>query len=117
MILVCYDGSADAQAAIDRAAQLIPGAETTVLTIWEPFFDAMTHSGSMGMGLGFVGTNVDDQKIDQASQEAALEAATEGAQRATAAGLSPSRGSPAGTAASPTRSLPRRPTWTPTPSF
>lgn len=87
MILVCYDGSADAQAAIDRAAQLMPGAEATVLTIWEPLLDAMTRGGSMGMGLGVTGPEVDDQMVDEASQRAALEDATEGAQRATAAGL------------------------------
>ena len=30
MVLICYDGSADAQAAIDRAGQLMPGSDATV---------------------------------------------------------------------------------------
>ncbi len=63
------------------------------------FLDAITHSGSMGMG--FDGTNVDNQKIDQASEEAALKTATEGAERARPRGLSPGRESPAATAPSP----------------
>lgn len=87
MILLCYDGSTDAQAAIDQAAHLMPNAEATVLTVWEPFVDIMTRSGSMGVGMGWAGTYADDQKIDGASRQAALETAREGAQRATAAGL------------------------------
>ena len=30
MVLICYDGSADAQAAIDGAGQLMPGSDATV---------------------------------------------------------------------------------------
>jgi nucleotide-binding universal stress UspA family protein len=89
MILVCYDGSADAQAAIDRVAQLTPGAEATVLTVWEPFMDSLARTGSLGVGLGTSGTYAfaDTQKIDAAKREAALVTASEGAQRATAASL------------------------------
>ena len=91
MILVSYDGSADAHAAIDRAAQLMPGAEATVLTVWEPFMDALARSGSMGMGMGMGMTGAyadgNPEKIDATSRAAALAAAAEGAQRATAAGL------------------------------
>ena len=50
MILLCYDGSADAQAAVDLAARAMPGAEVTVLTIWEPWLAAMARSNSMGAG-------------------------------------------------------------------
>lgn len=89
MILVSYDGSADAQAAIDRAAQLMPGAEATVLTVWEPFIDLLARSGGLGVGVGvgMAGSYADSEKIDAANGEAALASATEGAQRATAAGL------------------------------
>lgn len=87
MILLCYDGSTDAQAAIDHAAQLMGGTQATVLTIWEPFVDIMTRSGSMGIGIGWAGTYADDQKIDGASRQAALQTADEGAHRATAVGL------------------------------
>lgn len=87
MILVCYDGSDDARAAIDRAAELMPGAKATVLTIWEEFFDSMIHSGSMGVGMGFAGAYGDVQELDAASRAAALKNATQGAEWATAAGL------------------------------
>jgi nucleotide-binding universal stress UspA family protein len=86
MILVSYDGSADAQAAIDRVSQLMPGAEATVLTVWEPFLDMLTRTGSLGIA-GMSGGYADSEKIDATSQEAALASATEGVKRATAAGL------------------------------
>jgi nucleotide-binding universal stress UspA family protein len=71
MILVSYEGSVDAQAAVDHAARLMPGAEATVLTVWEPFTNVMMGAGSMGMGLGTVRTSVDSEVIDKASREAA----------------------------------------------
>jgi nucleotide-binding universal stress UspA family protein len=85
MILVSYDGSADACAAIDHAARLMPGAETTVLTVWEPFQLALSRTGGMGMGMG--ASYPDNGRIDAATEEAAQARATEGAERATAAGL------------------------------
>lgn len=87
MILACYDGSVDAQAAIDHAAGLMAGADAMVLTIWEPFLDGMIRSGSMGMGMGSTVPFADDEKIDQTIQQTALRKATDGAERATAAGL------------------------------
>lgn len=86
MILVCYDGSVDAQAAIDSAAQLIPGAETTVLTVWEPLMDALARSSSLGVAGAYVNYAAAEQ-IDAGKREAAVTNATEGAQRATASGL------------------------------
>jgi nucleotide-binding universal stress UspA family protein len=84
MILASYDGSADAQSAIDRAALLMPGAEATVLTVWEPF--QLAPSGG-GMGMGMIAPYPDNGAIDAANQAAAQAQATEGADRATAAGL------------------------------
>src|ERR1700684_3943147 len=37
MILIAYDGSEDAKAAIQHAGKLMPGSPATVLTIWGPF--------------------------------------------------------------------------------
>lgn len=85
MILASYDGSADAQAAIDHAARLMPGAETTVLTVWEPFQAAMSRTGGKGMGMGT--SYPVNSEIDAANEEAARARAAEGAERATAAGL------------------------------
>ena len=87
MILLCYDGSADAQAAVDLAAQTMPGAEVTVLTIWEPWLEAMARSNSMGAGWGLAMGYDDGGKIDQASEQAARDSAREGAERARGAGL------------------------------
>ena len=87
MILLCYDGSTDARAAIERAAALMPGAEATVLTVWEPFIDTVARSSSMGMGLGWAGSYGDPSEIDAAVRKAAQATAADGASRATAAGL------------------------------
>ena len=85
MILLSYEGSPDAQAAIEHAARLMPGADATVLTIWEPFTDVMARSSAAGMGLGWWGT--EDEMVSAASEQSALAIATEGASRATDAGL------------------------------
>lgn len=90
MILVCYDGSADAGAAIDRVAELMPGAEANVLTIWEPFIDAMARNGgSMGMGFGMTSGYglADTDSIDATTRDEASKTAFRGAERATKAGL------------------------------
>src|SRR3954447_4136149 len=82
MILLAYDGSPDAQAALDGAARLLPGADVTVLTVWESFPGA-TSGGLMGMGSAYL----DPIEVDHASREAAGRLAAEGADRAAAAGL------------------------------
>jgi nucleotide-binding universal stress UspA family protein len=86
MILICYDGSLDSQAAIDRAGSLMPGSDATVLVIWETMLETMSRTGSLGMGLGLIG-DYGDGDTDAALEKAALETATYGANRATAAGL------------------------------
>ncbi len=86
MILICYDGSADAQAAIERVGRLMPGSTATVLVIWETLLETMTRSGLLGAGLGMVGM-YSDQESDAAIEQAAVETAADGVQRATTAGL------------------------------
>jgi len=39
MIVIGYDGSPDAQAAIDHAGELFGGEPARVLTVWEPFIE------------------------------------------------------------------------------
>jgi nucleotide-binding universal stress UspA family protein len=87
MILLCYDGSADAQAAIDQAGLLMGGSEATVLVIWETVLETMTRHGSLGMGFGTVGSYGDDGAADAAIEKAAVDTAAAGVQRAVAAGL------------------------------
>ena len=86
MILLCYDGSADAQAAIDRAGLLMPGSEATVLVIWETVLETMTRHGALGMGFGMVGLYTDDG-ADTTIKQAAVATAAAGVKRAVAAGL------------------------------
>lgn len=90
MILISYDGSADADAAIDHLAALMPGAEATVVTVWQPFIDSMAHNGA-AMGVGFGMTSgyglSDSDSIDATIRDKATQTALEGAERAVAAGL------------------------------
>jgi nucleotide-binding universal stress UspA family protein len=85
-VLICYDGSADAQAAIDRAGQLMPGSDATVLVIWETIVETLTRNGTLGMGLGMV-SPYRDNGTDAALEKAALERANDGAQRVRSAGF------------------------------
>lgn len=82
MILVAYDGSLDADAAIDRVARLRPGAEATVLTVWEPL-GTYARTGPMGSA----GSWANVETIDAASEAQAEGRARAGADRAAAAGL------------------------------
>jgi nucleotide-binding universal stress UspA family protein len=87
MIVLCYDGSSGARAAVDLAAGAMPGAETTVLTIWESFLDVMVRSGAIADDWGASAGAEDYAQLDQASEQAAREIAAEGVQRARDAGL------------------------------
>lgn len=84
MILICYDGSADARSAIEHAAELFPDEQATVLTVWQPFLQIAAHST---VGFGLVPTIPDADEIDKASAEAARQTAEEGAELATKLGL------------------------------
>ena len=83
MILICYDGSDDAKAAIQHGGQLLPGQRAMVLTVWRPF-RSMAAGTPGGFGM-IVIPNVDE--IDQASADAARERAKEGTELARAAGF------------------------------
>jgi nucleotide-binding universal stress UspA family protein len=84
MILLCYDGSVDAQAAVELAAQLFPQQKATVLTVWEPFIEVVARTT---VGFGMVPSIPDADEIDQASRTAARETAAEGARLAEERGL------------------------------
>jgi len=82
MILIAYDGSVDAQAAIDCAGELLKGQPVTVLTVWERLTDVVARTGA-GMPIG----EVDYDRLDRSSLDQARERAREGAERALRAGL------------------------------
>jgi len=84
MILIAYDGSPDARAAVGRAGELLPGEKATVLVVWEPFAEVMAHSGA---GLGLAPGLVDFDELDAASEAAAKQGAREGVELAQSSGL------------------------------
>lgn len=81
MILIAYDGSDDAKAAIEGAGKLFPGQDATVVTAWQRFIDTMARFG------GGVAVVVDYDQIDESSAENAGATAGQGAAFASAAGL------------------------------
>jgi nucleotide-binding universal stress UspA family protein len=81
MILIAYDGSDDAKAAIEQAGKLFKGESATVVTVWQRFVDTMARIG------GGIGAIVDYEEIDAASEQSAIASASEGAEMASAAGL------------------------------
>jgi nucleotide-binding universal stress UspA family protein len=84
MILIWYDGSPDARAAIAHAGELLRGQSAAVLTIWEPFLEFLARTP---MGLGLAPGLIESDSIDDANRSAAMERATEGAELARQAGL------------------------------
>ena len=84
MILICYDGSPDAKAAIERGARLLKGESATVLTVWQPFIQVLERSY---MGFGVTADAVNPDEIDQTVRRTAENRAGEGAELARQAGL------------------------------
>jgi nucleotide-binding universal stress UspA family protein len=82
VILIAYDGSADAQSAIERAGELFKTEPVTILTVWERFVDVATRFGA-GMPVG----DVDYERLDRGYENQAREQAEEGVARARQAGL------------------------------
>ena len=84
MILLCYDGSEDARAAINHAGELLGGQPTTVLTVWEPFIEVLTRTS---YGIGYMGEMLNMEEIDAANSGGAQRRAEEGSELARQAGL------------------------------
>ena len=83
MILICYDGSADAKWAIEESGELLGCQPATVLTVWQPFADALKGTP---VGRGIAPGALDIDKADEASRQAAQALAEEGAELAREAG-------------------------------
>jgi nucleotide-binding universal stress UspA family protein len=84
MILICYDGSADARTAIQHAAELFDSQPVTVLTVWQPFVQLAARAY---IGFGGMPAFPDEAEIDEASRKRAEELAREGAGLAGEQGL------------------------------
>jgi nucleotide-binding universal stress UspA family protein len=81
VILIAYDGSDDAKAAIELAGKLFPGQTVTVLCVWQRFIDTMARVGG---GYSIV---LDYDEIDVEAEKGAREQAEAGATLARQAGL------------------------------
>ncbi len=84
MILICYDGSDNAKAAVQRAGTLFQGQSAAVLTVWEPFAEVVARAPA-----GFTGAAgvTDYERLDDASLKLAEQQADEGAALARDGGL------------------------------
>jgi nucleotide-binding universal stress UspA family protein len=81
-ILLCYDGSPDARAAVRVAGALFDGTTTIVLTVWEDLSGVVARTGA-----GLDAASLDFEGIDHARQRQAGELAEEGTSHARASGL------------------------------
>jgi nucleotide-binding universal stress UspA family protein len=81
-LLLCYDGSADATDAIERAGALFPGRDALVVTVWQP----TAQLGSFAWA-GATESMVDFFEVDRAAAEVGGRVADEGVRIARAAGL------------------------------
>lgn len=86
MILLCYDGSEDAQAAVDLTAKLFAGQQVTVLSVWEPYTEIISHEG-WGFGFGYAPPPGDVEQIDESVRKHATGAADDAVRRLGEAGL------------------------------
>lgn len=84
MILICYDGSDDAKAAVDEAGKLFGGEKATVLTVWQPLAEILATTT---LGWGIAPGVTDTQTADDATRAAAQRLAEEGAELARQAGF------------------------------
>jgi nucleotide-binding universal stress UspA family protein len=86
VILLCDDGSPDAEAAADATARLLPDAAVTVVAVWEPF-TAMTAQVGLGLGFAYAPPAAELEEIDAIVQERARAAAEVAAARLRASGV------------------------------
>ena len=83
-ILIAYDGSADADHAIDAAARMFPGVDAIVLTAWASVRD-VASAGRAALPEAVIEKAT--REMDAVAAAAAAATAQAGADRASAAGL------------------------------
>jgi nucleotide-binding universal stress UspA family protein len=88
-ILIAYDGSPPARAAVSEAGRLFAPAKAIVLTVWEPgLAEMMMVPDATGMGSTMLPFDpAITREVEQASEEHAQSIAAEGATLAGEAGL------------------------------
>jgi nucleotide-binding universal stress UspA family protein len=83
MILIAYDGSDDAKAAVEHIAELVSGQPAVVVTVWEPYVHLVTRYPANSALMAAE----DSEEIDDASVRGAKATAEEGAALARTHGL------------------------------
>ena len=86
-LLIAYDGSPPARAALARAAALFPGRAAVIVTVWEPGLAGVVPDPG---GIGGPATPIDltvVKEVDDAMAGHAESVAADGVERARAAGL------------------------------
>jgi nucleotide-binding universal stress UspA family protein len=86
MILLCYDGSDDAQAALELTKTLFAGQPVTVLAVWEPYTEVMAAE-NWGLALGYSPPPEDIKRVDDSVREHATAAAQEAVRDLGEAGI------------------------------
>ena len=81
-VVVCYDGSKGAIAAIDVVAELLAGANVVILTVWKEIVEAI-----LAVSLGPAPPITDLAEVDERQRRAATVTARDGAKLARQAGL------------------------------
>jgi nucleotide-binding universal stress UspA family protein len=81
-LLICYDGSEGARAALDEAARLFAGREAVVACFWQPF-----AYSSKRFALNILELVQNAASVNEREEELARQIAAEGAALASAAGL------------------------------
>ena len=84
MVLIGFDGSTDAKAAIEQASELLGSQPAMVLTVWQPFAELLART-PLGFGLAPGVLNIEE--ADDASRAAAERLAAEGAELARQSGF------------------------------
>jgi nucleotide-binding universal stress UspA family protein len=89
-LVVGYDGSEVAKAALRGAAELFPGSPAVVVTVWEPGLGAMVGAGAGLDAAGAVPLSPDPElvsEVDHSLEHQATVVAGEGARLAMSLGL------------------------------
>src|SRR5690348_16645410 len=82
-ILVAFDGSDTAQAAVKTAARLFPARRLVVTSVWEPGLAVAMSTTTDMTGIGYVAPTPEEMAtMDRAQRDHAIDAAERGARLA-----------------------------------
>jgi nucleotide-binding universal stress UspA family protein len=86
-VLICFDGSEDAAAAIASAAQDLSGSQAVVLTVWEPVHSWAPYDPATILSAPVSRLASNALGLDQAARDVALERMERGTALAAEAGF------------------------------